>query len=499
MTTPVRRALWALLLAAAIAPPPALGQSGAAAPRDIPPHPRDLVFPPLSFELPDPKGFRHELRCGAVAYVASDRELPLVRLRGGLRGGGYLDPRGKEGLASLTGSLMRLGGTESLGAKAFDERLEFLAAEIDFGFGDTTGSFGFDCLSKDQDEVLSLFASMLRAPRFEEERLSLVKRQTLDAMAERNDDAAEIAAREWGFLMREDTHFENAYATKASVEAISREDLERCRARLVHPRNMVLAVSGDFDEAVMIEKLEAALAGFGETPFEPLPAVPAPRREPARGLHLVEKDVPQAQVVVGGKGIRRDDPDAIAFLVLNEILGGDSFSARLVRRIRSDEGLAYGVSSGFDPGVHYPGDYAIEFQTKSASVARGLAIVFEELKRLRSEPVPEAELAGAKSGLVEKFPAYFPSRFSTLATYASEELTHRDPAYWATWREKVAAVTPADVLRAARRLDLDAAAILVAGRRADIERGDPARPEKLADFAPGGVRVLPLRDPMTMR
>lgn len=493
------RSILGCALAVALTAAPAPSQTGGAAPPPIPAHPRELVFPPLSFSLPDPKPLRHVLRCGAVAYLAEDRELPLVRLHGGLRGGGYLDPKGKEGLASLTGALMRLGGTEKLGAKEFDERLEFLAAEVDCVIGDTTGSFGFDCLSKDLDEVLGLFSSMLRAPRFEEERVALVKRQTLDAMAERNDDAADVAAIEWGFLMREETHFENAYATKASIEAIAREDLARCRERLVHPRNMVVAVSGDFDAEAMIEKLEAAFADLAARPFEPLPPVPAPREGPARGFHLVEKDVPQAQVLIGGKGIRRDDPDAISFLVLNEILGGDSFTARLVRRIRSDEGLAYGVSSSFDPGVHYPGDYAIEFQTKSASVAHGLAIVFEELRRLRTDPVPEAELAGAKSGLVEKFPAYFPSRFATLATFAAEELSGRDPAYWSSWREKVAAVTAEDVLRAARRIDLAAAAILVVGRREDVERGDASRPEKVADFAPGGVRLRPLRDPMTMR
>jgi len=482
-----RPAAW---LAAAALAAPALAQP-------IPKHPRDLVLPPLEFTLPDPGPLRIELRCGAVVYLAEDHELPLVTLRGGVRGGSYLDPKGKEGLSALTGSLMRLGGAGPLDARAIDARLEFLAADLDVSLGDTTGSFGFDCLAKDLPETLSLFANVLRSPRFDEDRVGLVKRQSLDAMAERNDDAEDVAAREWGFLLREDDHFENAYSTKASIEAISREDLDATRARLFHPRNMVLALSGDFERAKAIELLEAALAGFESTPFEPLPPVPAPRRDPLRGLFFVEKDVPQAQVIVGGKGIRRDDPDAFAFLVMDEILGGDSFGARLVRRIRSDEGLAYTVESSVDPGIHYPGEWAVSFQTKSASVARGLAIVFEELKRLRTEAVPAAELEGAKKSLALKFPAYFPSRLVTLAAYAAEELTGRDPRYWSTWRERVQAVTAEDVLRAAGRLD--PSTILVVGRRADVDRGDPARPEKLADFAPGGVVPRPLRDPMTLR
>lgn len=499
--------LVALVAAAALASGGALGAqtgSGQPPPRPhpgaIPAHPRELTFPPLDYSPPQASTFRHVLANGVVAFMVEDHDLPLVTLTVHIRGGSYLDPKGKEGLAAMTGSLMRTGGTASMSADAFDEEVDFLAANVSSGFGQTTGSASVNFLAKDLDRALAHFVEMLRSPRFQPDRLDLLKTQQLQAMERRNDSTDDIEAREWARLLRGADHFSTAAPTKASVEAITREDLVAFHREHVHPGNFVVAVSGDFRTADMKARLEGALAGWAAG--RRAPPVPRPTHTPAPGVYLVDKpDVNQGRVTIGHLGIERGNPDEIAVQVMNEILGGGAFTSRITARVRSDEGLAYSAGSRFAPGIHYPGVFAASFQSRSASCARAAAIVLEEIARIRDVPVSAAELETAKNYLIEVFPRTFASAAAVANTFATDELTGRDPAYWTTYRDRVRAVTVEEVQRVARQyLDPAKLVILGVGNVADMLRGDPDHPafsfEKLAGGAP--ITRIPLPDPLTM-
>jgi zinc protease len=471
-----------------------------ARPEAIPAHPRELVFPPLHYTPPEAGAFRHTLANGVVAYMVEDHDLPLVTLTVYIRGGSYLDPKGKEGLAAMTGSQMRAGGTASMTADAFDEEVDFLAANVSSSFGPTSGSATVNFLAKDTDRALALFIEMLRSPRFQPDRLDLLRTQQLQAMERRNDSTDDIEAREWARLLRGPDHFSTAMPTKASVEAITREDLVAFHRQVVQPANFVVAVSGDFRAADMKARLERAMAGWAAGP--PAPPVPKPAHTPVPGVYLVDKpDVNQGRVTIGHLGIERGNPDEIAVQVMNEILGGGAFTSRITARVRSDEGLAYSAGSRFVPGVHYPGVFAASFQSRSATCARAAAIVVEEIARIREVPVSPAELETAKSYLIEVFPRTFASAAAIANTFANDELTGRDPAYWTTYRDRVRAVTVEDVQRVARQyLDPAKLVILGVGNVAEMLRGDPDHPafsfEKLAGGAP--ITRIPLPDPLTM-
>src|SRR5690606_10643919 len=164
-------ALCALCLAAAVV----RGQP-------IPDRPEKLEFPPLTFEPPDPSEYRVELKSGPVAYVIEDRELPLVNVLVLVRTGTYLEPPAKAGLAALTGQLLVRGGAGDMTAEELDERLDFLAAQMSSSIGPTEGSVRLNLLSKDIDEGLSILRDVLTAPRFQEDRLRLLKDQALQSM-----------------------------------------------------------------------------------------------------------------------------------------------------------------------------------------------------------------------------------------------------------------------------------------------------------------------------
>ncbi|MFW6198287.1 MAG: M16 family metallopeptidase [Acidobacteriota bacterium] len=317
----------ALIAAMALALTLAVSGSSTAAQQQIPAHPSELEFPPLDFEPPSPDEYRHELDNGVPVFVVEDHELPLVNVQLLVRTGEYTRPAvDSPGLAGLTGSQIRAGGTASMTASEFDEEVDFLAAQMGSRVGETQGGANMNCLAKDLDRCLELFFEMLREPRFQEDRLELAKSQRLQQMERRNDSTASIEGREWSRLVYGPDHFSTVAATESDIEAITREDLIAFHEFAFHPGNFVLAVSGDVTPGDILPRLTEAMSGWDQGP-EP-GAVPGPDHELEPGLYLVHKeDVNQGRVSIGHLATTRDDPNRHALQVMNDILGGGGHAA----------------------------------------------------------------------------------------------------------------------------------------------------------------------------
>jgi zinc protease len=338
---------------------------------------------------------------------------------------------------------------------------------------------------------------MLRTPAFDEKRLETSRARVLESLKQRNDDASSILGREWKRLVYGTNHFEATEPTDRTVAAISRDRLAEMHRRIFHPGNMIVSVSGDFDEKEMLADLQKAFAGWerGAAVADPVP--PTAVLQP--GLYHVPKEIPQGKVVMGSRAITRDDPDAIPFLLLNEILGAGGFTSRLMQQVRSNEGLAYSVRSALAPRVAYPGDFRAGFESKNATVALAAKIVMEQIAKMREELVTDDELETAKASLIETFPRQFESRPQMLRVFVNDEWTKRPKDYWKTFRDKVRAVTREDLKRVAvKHLDPEKMAILVVGDWENIAPGDLEKRASMNDFFGGKVKHLPLRDPLTL-
>lgn len=489
----VRTAAAASLLAALVA-------GGSVRAQEIPDRPEKLAFKPIVYAPPSAKDYRVVLKNGMVVFIAEDRALPLVNVAISVRTGSWLDPAGKQGLASFTGSQMRQGGTKTLTAEELDEKLDFLAARVSSGIGPSSGGAGLNCLADNLDESLRLFVEMLHEPRFQEDRLALAKEQALQEMKKRNDDSADIEGREWGVLVYGAGHFTNRFTTEASITSITRDDMLAFHRRYFHPANMIAAVSGAFERADMLRRLEQAFAGWGG-PRPRVPPIPDTISPAAPGLYRIQKEVNQGRVSIGLPSVRQDSPDVYALEVMNEILGGSGFTSRITQMVRSNAGLAYSAGSALSFGAFYPGRFRAFFQSKSRTVAWAADLVLEQIRRIREQPVTEEELTTIESGLVSSFPSSFGSKAQSMAIFASDEYTKRDPSYWARYRDRVRVVTAADVQRVAREyLVPERMILLVVGDQKQIDLGDGKHEVELASLAPGGrVTELPLRDPMTMK
>ena len=380
-----RAATLVLAALAVLLSPRAAAQAG----QPLPDRPEKLAYPPLSFQVPRAREAKVALKNGVPAYLVPDASgSPLVRVAVLWKGGGYMEPKEKAGLAGLFGSQLALGGTRRTGAAKLEDRLEALAATLSSSCGETGGQISLQVQGKDLKEGLDLLLQALSEPAFEKDRLDLARRAARQGLERRNDAVTSIAQYQMPLLLFGEGFFLSPDATSASLEGIVREDLLAFHARLLHPANLAVAVSGKLDRKEVVALLNGtvgALAAGKEA--QPSPKVPAPAFARTPGLYVCDKDAPQAMVQWATPGLRRSDPDWYPAMVMNHVLGG-SFTGRLMKKIRSDEGLTYGVRTSLGEGTYFRGDLAGSLQTKNRSVAYALRLALAEMERLRDEPLP---------------------------------------------------------------------------------------------------------------
>tara|TARA_R110002096_G_scaffold173781_9_gene349025 strand:+ start:225527 stop:227026 length:1500 start_codon:yes stop_codon:yes gene_type:complete len=471
---------------------------------DIPSHPSDIQFQELEFTPPVASDYRHELSNGVPVFIAESHEFPLVTIRFSFRGGEYMVPADKAGLAGLTGAMMRSGGIASMGPDKLDEEFDFLAADVSASIGDTTAGASINCLKSTLDDGFDLFLEMLQSPRFDAKRFEIRRDQILESFESRNDAGVQIAIRELGYLMWGDEHFEGRQATRQSIESITIEDMKALHAKIFHPGNLMIAVTGDVDPDKILSFLETKLSDWSIG--EVSPEIPQPNQSYEPGVYYYEKDQPQVQVLIANRGIERDNPDAIDVEVMNQILGGSGFTSRITNTVRTQEGLAYTAGSVFSNRVEYPGMFMSYFFTKTPTTALATRLVFGEIDKIQTEEATTEEIEIIQNSLIETFPRNFESKSAMMGLFMNDERTGRPADYWQTYRDKVRSVSASDVQEAALEyLNPEQAVIMVVGPVEEIKAGnagseaDQNRVSTMAEFFEGRSTILPQRDPETLK
>ena len=429
-------------------------------------HPKEMKFSPLSF-VP-PKVTRAVLPNGIILYLFEDPELPLIKISSLIRTGSIYDPAEKSGLAQLTGTLLRTGGTADQTPQAINEVLEFMAAELEFSMGRESGSASLSVRKEDFPRALSIFTGLLMKPGFDSGQLDLAKKQEIEAIRRSNDNPEEIAYREFRKVLYEGNP-RGQVPSIESIERIQRDDLIAFHRKFFQPNNMILGISGDFKKEEILSSLEEAFRSWGRSLLE-LPFVPPPTSRDKKLIYLAPKDLPQATILMGHLSIPLDHPDNIPFKVLNFILGGGGFNSRLTQEIRSNQGLAYGVGSFYQGRVGY-GVFGAFCQTKSSTTHKAISLIYEITEGLKRDKPTADELDWAKKTLVNQFIFSFASSASIVSQQMQLEYDGLPEDYLERYPERVAAVTLEDLGRVAERhLHPEKSLLLVVGKEEDFDQ-----------------------------
>ncbi len=385
---------------------------------------------------------------GISAWLVEDHSIPFTALEIRFQGGTSLDLPGSRGAVNLMSALLEEGAGD-LDAQGFAEARDDLAARFDFSASKVSVSISARILSENRDRAVDLLRLAIHEPRFDADALERVRGQIVAGLASDATDPQRIAGRTFNALAFGDHPYgSNGEGTTDSVAALTREDVLDAHAATLARDRMFIAVVGDITEAELgplLDRLLGALPDVG-------------RQMPARaawtlggGVTVVDFPTPQSVLVFGQEGIRRDDPDFFAAFVLNDVLGGRGFGARLMTELREKRGLTYGIATYLAPmtlGEMLLGQMA----TANATVAESIALIRAEWQRLATEGITAEELATTKTYLTGAYPLRFDGNAQIADILVGMQLEGLPIDYVVTRNAQVEAVTLADVKRVAARL-----------------------------------------------
>jgi zinc protease len=409
---------------------------------------KDLKYPPLPpIKPPEPMEFT--LSNGIKVFLLENHELPEVSGAALIRTGNLFDPSGKHGLAQMTGEVLRSGGTKAKTGDQLDEELENVAASVESGISEGAGSISFSCLKENTDQVLRVFAEIMTSAEFRADKVDLSKTQMRSAISRRNDDANGIAEREFASILYGRNTPYGWEIEYSDVDNIQRQDMLDFYHRYYFPANVMLEVYGDFNSAEMKTKLEQILGSwkYAQPPVPPFPKVQAVA---APGVYVAAKtDVTQTFFNVGHLGGELRDKDYPALEVAAQILGG-GFSSRLFQTVRTKHGWAYNIGAGWGADYEHPGAFKISGSTQSAHTVDTLKAVRDELDRIRTTEVTDAELKTAKDTVLNGFVFHFDRPSKTLNRLLEYEYHGYPRDFLFQYQKAIAAVTKADIFRVAK-------------------------------------------------
>ncbi|MGV2830175.1 M16 family metallopeptidase [Myxosarcina sp. GI1(2024)] len=428
----------------------------------------ELEFPPLpQVELPEYE--RYELDNGTIVYLLEDRDLPLVRGMATIDTGSRYEPADKVGLASITGTLMRSGGTENHPAEKLNSLLEQNAASIETGIGKASGSASFNSLTEDLDTVFQLFAEVIRQPAFAPAKFDLAIAQAKGEIARRNDNPGDIAEREFDKLIY---GANSPYARTVEYETlnnITREDVVNFYRQYIRPEDIILGIVGDFDSEAMKARIAEAFGDWNPNSTSAPLNIPTATQAYSDGLFLVDRpQLTQSNVLIGHLGGKFNNPDYPTLSVLNGVLNG--FSGRLFNEVRSRQGLAYSVYAYWSPNYDYDGTFIAGGQTQSNTTVPFIQSILGEIEQLRTTPITEADLANAKESILNSFVFNFQTPDATLSRLMRYEYFGYPEDFIFQYQNGVKNTTVADIQRVARKhLQPEKIVTLVVGNSQAIE------------------------------
>lgn len=423
-------------------------------------HPSRLKFEQLKFDPPDTEMVL--LNNGIILHILQDKELPVIDMVAVVRTGSIYEPADKTGLADITGRVMRSGGTVNMTGEEINEILEFIAGSVEVGIDRDSGTASMSVMKKDIDTGLKIFADILMNPVFREDKLELEKQKAIEAIRRQNDDPSNIARREF----RKVVYGNHPYGRSPTIDAIDRikrDDLVQFHKKYFHPNNVIMGIAGDFDKEEMINKIEEIFKDW-KPEYIDFPDVPKIKEAFEKSVNLAFKDTNQSVIRMGHLGIRQNNPDYYAVMVMDDILGGGSFTSRLVKEVRSDRGLAYSVWSVFAAGKLDLGIFAAGCETKSESTYEVITLMQSIMEGMRNSPVSDEELQIAKDSIINSFIFGFTSNMQVVSQRINIQYYNLPEDYLEKYRENIAKVTKEDVLRVAKKyLHSDKLAIVVVG------------------------------------
>lgn len=424
--------------------------------------PAPLTSKPLNI----PKPFETVLPNGLRVVILEEKRLPLVSYRLAFRTGGAHNPADMPGLMSMVSGLLN-EGTETRTSKQIADEIARMGATLTAGSSSDYTTVAASALSIYSNQILDLLADVTLHPSFPQNEIEIAKQNTKQGLIQQRAQPSFLAGERLARTLFGTHPYSVVTATPESVDAVTREKLQSFHRQMFIPNNAVLFVVGDVNRANMLKRINDLFGKWekGQPAAENFPQPPV-RTE--RAIYLVDRpNSAQSTIVIANLAINRSSPDYFPMLLLHTMLGG-SFSPRVDQNLRENKGYTYGASTVFDTR-RTAGTFRATAEVRTAVTGASLKEFFFELDRIRTEAIPEQELKDNKAFLTGLLPIRIETQEGLTDQLVQIKMLDLPDNYLQTYRDRVNAVTAADVQRVAQKyVTTDKVAIIIVGDAAAI-------------------------------
>jgi zinc protease len=447
----------------------------------------------LPFRVPEP--VEATLSCGLTVVAVHDTRQPLVNFRLVFRTGDINDPEGRTGVSSAMASLIN-EGTENYSSRELAEAVDLLGADLSASSASDHTVVKASGLAMYAPKILDLFAELVLRPVFPVEELDLYKQNTIEGLKYQRSQPDFLADEQVARIVYGGHPYSVSSPTPDDINSLERQWLTEYHGSTFVPNNAILIAVGDIDPADLFSELEARFGGWepgdlAEAAFPPFPA------RSKRTLTIVDRPgSTQANIVLSNIAIDRRSPDYFPVLLMNQVLGAGA-SSRLFMNLREEKGYTYGAYSRIY-AKRFGGSFEATAEVRTAVTGDSLREFFMELERIRSEKVPESELADARDFLTGVFPIRVETQGGLIGQIVAQRLYGLPDDYLVTYCENISAVTADEITRVATLyVHPESIAIVIVGDAEEVlpQAGEFAddieifdtegRPKSLDSFAPG--------------
>jgi zinc protease len=392
---------------------------------------------------------RVKLDNGMIVLISPQHNLPMVTAAIAFDAGARRDPKGKEGLAHLTADSV-MEGSRTMSADELNRKVDFLGSAMDVEAGSDYATASFTSLKRYWRDTLKLLAGVLTDPGLRDDDIARKQAEQIAGLKAADEEPGYTAQVTFLKLVFGEGapygHIPDG--TVDSVQKLSAQDVRNFYHEFYRPQGVVAAVVGDINPDEVVKALTEELAPLkGSVALQrpqPLPPV-------APGAHVtaINRDVAQANIILGFDGIARSNPDYYKLQVMNYILGGGGFASRLMKEVRSKAGLVYSIASYFQAEL-FPGSFQVVLETKNKSANQAIAMVVAQMRRIQESPVSDAELDSAKKFLIGTFPLKLDTQNSIVQFLLQVQIYGLGLDYIDKYPGYIRAVTREDVQKVAR-------------------------------------------------
>jgi zinc protease len=391
---------------------------------------------------------RTVLNNGMVLLTSEQRALPMVSIELLIEAGSRYEAADQAGLANLTSKLL-IYGTKQRTAVQISDTLDFIGAGLEAGSGQDTTSVSMTVLKKDLTTGLELLADVLTQSTFPQAEIDRQKQAIIASIRAAEEEPGIVAAKAFAAALFPDSPYGRPVeGSEASVKALQQKSLRDFFARNYRPNRSIIAVVGDVSEQEIAKALNGAFRAWAKG--EPSGQALVPANVGESKVLRINKDLTQANIVLGHNGVARGNPDYYALQVMNYVLGGGGFSSRVMDSIRNERGLAYSVYTYFAAEKSH-GAFEFIMQTKNETALEAIRIATEEMRRMREQPVAEQELSDAKDYLIGSFPLRFDTNRKVAGFLSQVEYFELGLDYPDRYADLIRKVTRDDVQRVAKQ------------------------------------------------